>query len=36
MPPPIFATPMNDETVTPEEEETVEVNLYEELELHTN
>lgn len=27
---------MNDNAVTPEEEETVEVNLYEEVELHTN
>lgn len=27
---------MNDETMTPEEEEFVEVNLYEEVELHTN
>lgn len=27
---------MNDDAVTPEEEETVEVNLYEEVELHTN
>lgn len=34
--PPIFATPMNDDAVAPEEEETVEVNLYEEVELHTN
>lgn len=27
---------MNDETLTPAEEEIVEVNLYEEVELHTN
>lgn len=27
---------MNDETMTPEEEELLEVNLYEEVELHTN
>lgn len=27
---------MNDETMTPEGEETIEVNLYEEVELHTN
>ena len=27
---------MNDEAVAPEEEETIEVNLYEEVELHTN
>lgn len=27
---------MNDETLTPAEEDIVEVNLYEEVELHTN
>ena len=27
---------MNDDAVTPKEEDTVEVNLYEEVELHTN
>ena len=27
---------MNDDAVAPEEEETIEVNLYEEVELHTN
>ena len=27
---------MNDETMTPEEDKSVEVNLYEEVELHTN
>lgn len=27
---------MNDDAVAPVEEETVEVNLYEEVELHTN
>lgn len=34
--PQVYATPMNDETMTPEEEELLEVNLYEEVELHTN
>lgn len=32
----IFTTPMNDDAVAQEEKETVEVNLYEEVELHTN
>ena len=27
---------MNDETMTPEEEQSIEVNLYEEVEIHTN